>query len=260
MTGAGPRSPAEARPAPPRGCTVVAIDGSAGAGKSTTAAAVASRLGFRHLDSGAIYRAVTFALLESESGIDRVEQVTPEQLAALDVRVDWDGTTMRMRVGGRRVPDEALRDARVTGAVSRVAAVPLVRSHLLALQREAAQAPGLVAEGRDMATVVFPDAEVKVYLDADVRVRARRRILERSGPDRDANESGAGATIKPEAEVEAEAARLAARDHRDSSRAIAPLARARGAVTIDTTHLDRSAQTDAVVRLALPFLPATDYI
>ena len=235
------------REKPPPRCVVVAIDGSAGAGKSTTAAAIASRLGFRHLDSGAIYRAVTFALLESGRGIDEVEDVTPDELQALEVGVSWSDEGMEVRIRGERVPEQALRADRVTAAVSRVSAVPLVRSHLLALQRGAAEPPGLVAEGRDMATVVFPDAEVKVYLDADIRERARRRILQRPGHN-------PGRT-----EITAEAERLEVRDSLDSSRAVAPLIRAEGAVTVDTTHLDPAAQRDAVIRLVLPFLPVQDY-
>lgn len=232
------------------GCVVVAIDGSAGAGKSTTAAAVASRLGFRHLDSGAIYRAVTRALLESgESGrgIEGAEQITREELIALNVELDWSGGAMGVRIRGARVPERALRADRVTAAVSRVSAVPLVRAHLLDLQRAAARPPGLVAEGRDMATVVFPNAHVKVYLDADVRERARRRILQRVG-----DEPG-------NADIEAEAARLKGRDLLDSTREVAPLTRAESARTLDTTHLDPAAQADAVIDLALPFLPPRRY-
>lgn len=228
------------RPAP--GCVVLAIDGSAGAGKSTTAAAVASRLGLRHLDSGAIYRALTWALLESERGIEDAEQVTREELRALEVALDWSAGAMGVRIRGTRVPERALRAERVTASVSRVSAIPLVRAHLLDLQRAAAQPPGLVAEGRDMATIVFPNAHVKVYLDADVRERARRRILQRVG-----DEPGA-------AEIDAEAARLTGRDVLDSTREVAPLTRAEGAITVDTTHLDPVAQTDSVIDLALPFL------
>lgn len=229
------------RPSSPR-CVVVAIDGSAGAGKSTTAAAVASRLGFRHLDSGAIYRAVTWALLESGRGIDDAEQVTPEELQALEVGLDWSAGAMGVRIRGTRVPERKLRADRVTAVVSRVSAIPTVRAYLLELQRAGACPPGLVAEGRDMATVVFPNAHVKVYLDADIRERARRRILERVG-----DEPGTG-------EIDAEAARLKGRDHLDSTREVAPLTRAEAATTVDTTHLDPTAQADAVIDLALPFL------
>ncbi len=219
------------------GCMVVAIDGSAGSGKSTTAASVASRLGFRHLDSGAIYRAVTLGLLDAGPGGAAAEGVTPDQLAALDIDVRWSSGEMEVWMGGEAVPEEALRAERVTAMVSKVSAVGSVRAHLLALQRSAAVGPGLVAEGRDMGTVVFPEAGVKVHLDADARERARRRILQR-----DARAPGDG-------EIEAEAARLRQRDAHDSSRTIAPLLLADDAVRLDTTDLEPAAQTEAIVRL-----------
>ena len=219
------------------GCMVVAIDGSAGSGKSTTAASVAARLGFRHLDSGAIYRAVTLGLLDAGLGGAAAGEVTPDQPAALDIDVRWSGGEMEVWMGGAAVPEEALRAERVTAMVSQVSAVRSVRAHLLALQRSAATGPGVVAEGRDMGTVVFPEAGVKVHLDADPGERARRRILQRDGrvPDDD--------------EIEAEANRLTQRDARDSSRAIAPLLIADDAVQLDTTDLSPAAQTEAIVRL-----------
>ena len=240
------------------GCPVVAIDGSAGSGKSTTAAAVASELGYRHLDSGAIYRAVTLGLLDRDPEMpERVGSsapaatpatadspatptpataVTPEDLEALDIAIEWDGCAMAVRMRGARVPEEALRAARVTSAVSAVSALAVVREHLLELQRAAAVGPGLVAEGRDMGTVVFPDAVAKIYLDAHPRERARRRILQRGGTPN-------------AAEVGKEAQRLEMRDKRDSTRVLAPLARAGDAVLLDTTDMDPRAQTEAVVRL-----------
>ena len=231
------------------GCLVVAIDGSAGSGKSTTAASVAGRLGFRHLDSGAIYRAATLGLLDAgllDAGPDgaAAEGVTPDQLEALDIDVRWSSGEMEVRMGGEAVPEEALRAERVTAMVSQVSAVRSVRAHLLALQRSAAAGPGLVAEGRDMGTVVFPRAGVKVHLDADARERARRRILQRDGREPDDDE------------IETEAARLRQRDARDSSRTIAPLLIADDAVQLDTTDLEPTAQTEAIVRLVQAALAA----
>ncbi len=217
-------------------CLVVAIDGSAGSGKSTTAAAAAARLGFRHLDSGAIYRAVTLALIESGRSGSALEHVTRGELSGLAIDVKWREQGMEVWAGGRQVAEEALRSDRVTALVSQVAAVPEVRAHLLDLQRSAARGPGLVAEGRDMGTVVFPRAEVKVFLDAHPTERARRRLLQRG--------------IRPDAaEIKAEAARLTRRDRRDASRSIAPLLQAGDAVLLDTTALDPAAQADAIVRL-----------
>lgn len=221
--------------AAPTGCTIVAIDGSAGSGKSTTAAAVAGQLGYRHLDSGALYRAVTLGLLDADPGMV-AGTATPADLEALDIAIEWDDRAMAVRMRGARVPEGALRAARVTSEVSAVSALAVVREHLLQLQRAAAEGPGLVAEGRDMGTVVFPDAVVKIYLDAHPRERARRRILQR-GESADA------------AEIEAEARRLEGRDARDSSRSLAPLVRAGDAVLLDTTHMDPKAQMEAVVGL-----------
>ena len=223
---------------PEDGCLVVAIDGSAGSGKSTTAASVAARLGFRHLDSGAVYRAVTLGLIEAEPGDAAPDQVTPEELAALAIDVKWRGGRMEVWALGNRIPEQALRSEGVTAMVSQVAAIPAVRACLLDLQRSAAAGPGLVAEGRDMGSVVFPEAQVKVYLDADPRERARRRILQR------------GTRYPNPAEIEAEAGRLGRRDERDSSRTVAPLLRAKDAVVIDTTGLNPAEQIDRIVRLA----------
>ena len=222
-----------------RRCTIVAIDGSAGAGKSTTAAAVAARLGYRHLDSGAIYRAVTLGLMDPEGGCADVEHVTPRELAALALEVRWAGAGMEILMRGALVPEGELRAELVNAMVSRVSAVPAVRDHLLELQRAAARPPGLVAEGRDMGTVVFPDADLKIFLDADPRERARRRILQRGQRD-----------PKPE-EIEAEAARLGVRDRTDSSRPVAPLLMAADAHLIDTTGMQPQTQIDAIVDLAI---------
>ena len=187
-------------------CLVVAIDGTAGAGKSTTAKAVAERLGFRHLDSGAIYRAVTWGLLGSGWDPSALENVAQDDLDALQLQVRWRGRSMEVWAAGERIPDPHLRTESVTSFSSLVSSVPSVRDHLLALQRSAARGPGLVAEGRDMGTVVFPDAGVKVFLVARVRERARRRLRQKGHP------------VPSTAQVEAETARLRERDARDSSR------------------------------------------
>lgn len=236
-------------------CFVVAIDGTAGAGKSTTAKAVADRLGFRHLDSGAIYRAVALHLLDSGLEIGAATegpaaagqqpaaaQQVPSAayqvaLDALDLHVKWRGQSMELWAAGERIPDRELRTERVTAAVAPVSGVPAVRERLLALQRSAAQGPGLVAEGRDMGTVVFPEAQAKVFLVAAARERARRRLLQ----------NGQRA---PSAErIEAEAARLRRRDTQDSSRPTAPLAAAPDAVRLDTTRTSPEQQVDQIVQL-----------
>lgn len=220
----------------PRGI-VVAIDGPAGSGKSSTAREVAGRLGYRHLDSGAFYRALTLAALESGVDPERWEALDAESIAALGV--DWYGTEAgyRMRVNGREVVED-LRSAAVNEHVSRMAAVPAVRDWLLGALRSAGEEGGLVADGRDIGTVVFPRAELKVFLVCEARERARRRLLERKIAE------------PTEPLLMDEARRLEERDRQDSGRSVAPLLRAADAVQLDTTTLDFEQQVSAIVRLA----------
>jgi cytidylate kinase len=196
--------------------TVVAIDGPAGAGKSTVARAVASELGFTYLDTGAMYRAV--ALAAAERG------VAPALLAP-ELKIE---SGERIRVDGRDVTEE-IRTPEVSEAASRAAADPAVRIAVAAQQRRLLESGDWVAEGRDIGSVVAPDAELKVYLTADPSERARRRAAE-LGLD--------------EATVLAE---QAIRDERDSTREHSPLHAAPGAVVIDTTNMTLS---DVVARVA----------
>ena len=193
---------------------VIAIDGPAGAGKSTIGKALARRLGLEYLDTGAMYRAVTAAALRRGVALDDLDAVG--LLArGLDLEVGERGVF----ADGRDVTAE-IRGAEVTGAVSRVAANSAVRAELRARQRAwAEQRGGGVVEGRDIGTVVFPDAELKLYLTASPRVRAERRVAE-AGGDVD--------------EIEAS---IAARDQYDSTRSDSPLREADGGVLVDTTGL-----------------------
>jgi len=207
---------------------VIAIDGPAGAGKSTVARALATRLGFTYLDSGAMYRAVGLLSLRSPED-------DPAALAR-EARIDLDaagGGAPRVVLDGEDVTGE-IRTARVSEAASRVAALPEVRAALVALQRELLAAGDWVAEGRDIGTVVAPDAELKVYLDADPGERARRRASE-LGVD--------------EATVRAE---QAMRDERDRGRKESPLRAADGAVLLDTTGLDVEQAVSRIAELARP--------
>lgn len=211
---------------------VVTIDGPAGAGKSTTARAVASRLGFLYVDTGALYRAL--ALKVQESG------VSPDDPAAVQrciesAQVDLSGSPDHGHVwlDGRDVSRE-IRTPAVSELSSRLAAMPEVRARLVSTQRALAGRGPLVAEGRDLGTVVFPTAEVKIFLDASLEARARRRA-------RDLQERGIAA---PPDEVSAD---LERRDRRDRDRAESPLRPSADARVIDTTGMDIEPQIEAVL-------------
>jgi len=229
---------------------VIAIDGPAASGKSSTAALVARRLEWAHLDSGALYRAITLAVLDNlgEQGAGSREQWSVERIVALaedlPVRVVLVDDVFRPEVAGVDVA-QAIRSERVTQRVSEIAAIPEVRHWVNVQQREAVQGHGrgVVVDGRDIGTVVFPDAPLKVFLTASPEERARRRLAERGG-------GGRG-----EAEVRREGEVLAARDRADSTRAVAPLKTAADAVVLDTTRLSLEQQVQAVVALARERLP-----
>jgi cytidylate kinase len=210
---------------------IVAIDGPAGAGKSTVARAVAERLGFAHLDTGAMYRALTVAALSGLLDPADSDQLA-EVVASLDISLA-DGTVW---LGGRDISAE-LRAPEVTRAVSGIAAQPAVRAALVPLQRRLADRTDVVVEGRDIGTVVFPDADVKVYLTAAPTERARRRVRQ-LGLDDDA------LTI---ADIESQ---MTARDQADTSRATAPLQQPADAHRVDSTALSFPEVVDAVVAAA----------
>ncbi len=194
---------------------VIAIDGPAGSGKSTVARLLAERLGLRYLDTGAMYRAVTFAALRHN-----IDPADADPVAALARKVDLEVTLDAVRVDGVDATIE-IRGPEVTRAVSSVAANPEVRTELVARQREwATRHGGGVIEGRDIGSVVFPDAELKVYLDARPEVRAARRSKEVSDLD-----------------YETVAADIARRDALDQGREASPLTRAGDAVEVDTSDL-----------------------
>ena len=191
---------------------VITIDGPAASGKGTIAARVARALGFHYLDSGALYRLATYAALKQGAGLEDAEAL--EDIAS---RLEPIFEGERILLDGEDVTT-AIRSEEVSAATSRVAAIPQVRKALFELQRRFARSPGLVADGRDMGTVVFPEATLKVFLTASARVRAQRRyrqLLERGEP-----------------------ADLEARDKRDRERAAAPLRAAEDARTLDTSEMD----------------------
>jgi cytidylate kinase len=211
---------------------VVAIDGPSGSGKSSTSRGVARALGLEYLDTGAMYRAMAWYMLER--GIDVSDAAAVASLAGEpQLASTTDPDAPAIAVDGSDV-SLAIRGEAVTGAVSPVAAVPEVRTRLVALQREVVDQArgrdrGIVVEGRDIGTVVLPDATAKIFLTADAEARAARRALEDA--DR-AGESGPG-----HSEIAATAASLAARDAIDSGRSTSPLRRADGAVQVDGTFM-----------------------
>lgn len=212
---------------------VVAIDGPSGTGKSTVARQLATRLGARYLDTGAMYRAITVAVLRSEVALQ-----DPAAITAVAERVHLEISTDPLRshvlLDGVDA-SEQIRSSEVTAAVSAVSAVAGVRTLLVAAQRELIGAGGIVVEGRDIASVVWPAARPKVYLTASEQVRASRR----------AGELGAGA------DVAAVAADLARRDRFDSGRAVSPLTQVDGATELDTSDLNIDEVVSILVDLTL---------
>lgn len=219
---------------------VVTIDGPAGSGKSTTAREVARRLGYAHLDSGALYRAYTHAALDV--GLLRADgSVDPERLDELlraPVEASVEGRALAVRYRGVVLRAE-LRTERVTAAVSQVSALPEVRRKVNETVRAAARAygAGVVCEGRDIGSAVFPDAPLKVFLTADPQERARRRLRERRE------------RITPDA-VRDETRRLIERDQSDARRKASPFRRPEDALDLDTTRLSPHAQAAQVVEWA----------
>lgn len=219
---------------------IITIDGPAGSGKSTTARAVADRLDVLYLDTGAMYRAVALAFARADA------DATPEAAAALvpDLRVDVahaaDGS-MRVRLDGEDVT-EAIRTPAVGAKASEISALRVVREKLVAEQRRvgrarAADTGGVVLDGRDTGTVVFPDADLKIFMTADLDTRARRRQAQYAEKGRDVP-------------LDAVRAEVRNRDHRDRTRALGPLKKAPDAVVLDTTTRSFEEQVRFIVRHA----------
>lgn len=211
---------------------VVAIDGPAASGKSSTARWVAERLGYRHVDSGALYRAATAAVLSVHA---ESEAWTGDQVvrAAKGIVLVDQGASLAPAQDGLLLDEEA-RGPLVTRHVSRAAALPEVRQWVNEQVRRAALGRDVVVDGRDIGTVVFPDAEVKVFLVADPWERARRRLLQRLG------------RVPSAEEIAVETERLVQRDARDATQTV----QAKDAVLVDTTYLTQEEQVDRIVALA----------
>jgi cytidylate kinase len=219
---------------------IIAIDGPSGSGKGTIAGLLAERLGWRVLDSGALYRLVGLAV--ERAAIDFEDEVKISDIARnLDVRFEAGKVLMN-----NEDVSLAIRSETAGNNASKVAALPAVRQALLEWQREQAGDPGLVADGRDMGTVVFPDAPVKIFLDASAEERAKRRYKQLM-------EKGLAANL---ATLTAE---IRERDERDRNRAVAPLRPAEDALVIDSTALGIEAVLDKVLEQASKAFPDLDY-
>jgi cytidylate kinase len=214
-----------------RRTSVIAIDGPAASGKSSTAQMVAEKLGFLHVDSGSLYRAATAAMLRREPDASKwSEQSVLDAARPIELRAAR--TSFYPVLEGKAMEDE-IRGPAVTRAVSRVAQMPRVREWVNGKVREAAESQDVVVDGRDMGTVVFPDADLKVFLVADSRERALRRLRQRGTPT-------------SEQVLDDETIRIKERDARDARQTVP----AKDAVTIDTTGLAQTEQVDQIVRLS----------
>jgi cytidylate kinase len=212
---------------------VVALDGPSGTGKSTVARMLARRIGARYLDTGAMYRAATLAVLDR--GVDvRDQDRVAQTVRAARIRVSTDPERASVELNGRPV-DIDIRSGPVTAAVSAVSAIPAVRAVLVEQQRQLISGGAIVVEGRDIGSVVCPDAPAKLYLTASADARAARRAKE----------------LGPGVDVDVVAADLQRRDQLDSTRAASPLARAADAVEVDTTDLSIEEVVNRLVDIVL---------
>ncbi len=214
---------------------IIAIDGPAGSGKSTTAKKIAAQLNLMHLDTGAMYRAVALYILDqdiAESHLSNHNQMTQ----ILDkIEIEFSNESNNIFLNGKDVSVE-IRENRVSEFVSEVSAISLVRERMVRLQREIAAGNNVVLEGRDIGTRVFPNADVKVYLNADVNERGQRRFKELM---KQGEEITLGSVIRD----------IELRDLKDSSREHSPLEKAKDAIEIDTTKLSIDAQVNEIVSL-----------
>ena len=218
----------------------IAIDGPAGAGKSTVAKEVAKRLGIHYLDTGAMYRAMAVAVLEQ--GIDICEHEKVQQaLEKIEISVVYTQTGQRVLANGVDLTDK-IRTPQATKGSSDIAVIPAVRLALVAIQRDVAKRYDIIMDGRDIGTYVLPKAKAKFFITASVQERAKRRYMELK----------AGGQERPIEQLEAE---IAARDKTDSEREFAPLRQAEDAILVDTTHMSIEEVVRFVVKKAREAYP-----
>ena len=213
----------------------IAVDGPAGAGKSYLAKAIAKRLGYIYVDTGALYRAVALYMTEKGIDVSDADTVVPH-LEGVEVSLDYgeDGT-QRVYLQGDDVSDK-IRMPHISMAASTVSAIPAVREFLLSIQREMAKTHNVVMDGRDIGTVILPNAQVKIFLCANEESRAKRRYLELL-------EKGVETTL------EAVKNEMATRDHNDSTRKVAPAIAAPDAIILDNSDLNREQTVDAAIEI-----------
>ncbi len=213
---------------------IIAIDGFSGCGKSTLAKDLSAALHYTHIDTGALYRAITLHCIQHNINVADIHSVMAATTSA-DIKLKVEGHTTKTILNGEDVTDR-IKNPDVAAKVSEVAKISSVRAHLKALQQSFGEQKGIVMDGRDIGTVIFPQAELKLFIIADIEERSRRRLLEME-------EKGVSYTIE---EVKAN---LLKRDHIDSSREVAPLKRADDAIIIDTTYLSRQDQLEKALSL-----------
>jgi len=226
---------------------VVTIDGPAGSGKSSTARAVADRLGWIHLNSGQLYRALALGLMHRGLSANNLSEIAVADLRSVRIHL-WGGRSgLELRLDDGPLLPRLLLSGEVSHFASRIAALAEVRKRLLPVQRQAAELGSMVADGRDMGSVVFPNAQLKLYLVADLRERALRRLKEQGGPTDPATlEDDPEALEQKISEISTE---LERRDRYDSRRRHAPLIRPPDSHLIDTTGLTCPEQVEMVLRL-----------
>ena len=212
---------------------IIAIDGPAGSGKSTAAKGLAERLGFTYLDSGAMYRAFTWKVQSAGIDFDDKEGLC-KLLDNTSIRIECSADGLEVFVDGVSVTKE-IRQPSITENIHHVSSMEFVRKKMVKLQRDFASGKDIVAEGRDMCTVVFPDADKKIYMDADIRERAKRRHSELE-------------IYNDKSDINNVVEDLSQRDHRDSTRQFAPLKRVPDAFYLDTTNLNAEGVVNILIK------------
>tara|TARA_B100002052_G_scaffold288225_1_gene304143 strand:- start:430 stop:1092 length:663 start_codon:yes stop_codon:yes gene_type:complete len=213
---------------------IIAIDGPAASGKSTAAIGIAKRLGITYLDTGAMYRAVTFGLIQNNIGFKDLSEIEI-YLEKIEIKFSESPTGVLLTLNGRDVTRE-IRSAVVTNSVSEVSALEIVRKYMVLMQRKMAEADDCILEGRDIGTVVFPNANYKFFLIADEKARAERRLEDLKA-------------LGEQSSIEKVMMDLMNRDHKDSTREYSPLKKPDNAIIIDTSNLGINEVIDKIVNI-----------